>query len=118
MDFSAVIVAAGSGSRAGQGRPKQWMNLGGKPILRWSAQALLEAGAKRLVVVIPSGDEALAAEVLDGLTGWTTAPGGAARAQSVVSGLNALCDRPESEVVLIHDAARPFLTARHIDDLL
>ncbi|QUD88875.1 bifunctional 2-C-methyl-D-erythritol 4-phosphate cytidylyltransferase/2-C-methyl-D-erythritol 2,4-cyclodiphosphate synthase [Phenylobacterium montanum] len=118
MDFSAVIVAAGSGSRAGQGRPKQWLSLGGKPILRWSAEALLTAGAARLVVVIPSGDEPLAVEALAGLKGWTTAQGGAVRAQSVLSGLNALADRPADEPVLVHDAARPFVTAHHVRDLL
>ncbi len=118
MEFSAVIVAAGSGSRAGQGRPKQWTTLGGKSVLRWSAQAMLQAGARQLVIVIPTGDESLAAEALDGLAGWRTAPGGAVRAQSVMSGLAALDDRPGDEAVLIHDAARPFLTPRHITDLL
>ena len=118
MDFSAVVVAAGSGSRAGQGRPKQWVSVGGKPILRWSVEALLDAGARSVVVVIPAGDEPLAAEALAGLTGWTAAPGGAMRAQSVLNGLEALEGRPSAEAVLVHDAARPFLTRRHVQDLL
>jgi len=118
MDFSAVIVAAGSGSRAAQGRPKQWTRVAGRPLLHWSASALIEAGAQQIVIVIPAGDEALAAESLEGLTGWITAPGGAARAQSVLSGLAALADRPADEPVLVHDAARPFVSARHIHDLL
>ena len=42
MTFSGIIVAAGSGSRAGG--DKQWRILGGKPVLRWSAEALLKAG--------------------------------------------------------------------------
>ena len=50
MTFSALIVAAGSGSRAGG--DKQWRSLGGKPVLRWSAEALLNAGAQELIVVI------------------------------------------------------------------
>ena len=118
MDFSAVIVAAGSGSRAGQDRPKQWATLGGRPLLRWSVEALAKAGARRLVVVIPSTDEALAAQALEGVQGWTWAPGGATRAQSVLSGLAALADRPSDEVVLVHDAARPFLTTSHVEALL
>ncbi|MDR3507068.1 MAG: bifunctional 2-C-methyl-D-erythritol 4-phosphate cytidylyltransferase/2-C-methyl-D-erythritol 2,4-cyclodiphosphate synthase [Caulobacteraceae bacterium] len=118
MDFSAVIVAAGSGSRSGQNRPKQWMPLSGRPVLRWSAQALLDAGARRLVVVIPVGDEDLAAEALEGLNGWSTAPGGATRALSVQAGLNALADHPADEPVLIHDAARPFVTKGHVEALL
>ena len=50
MTFSALIVAAGSGSRAGG--DKQWRSLRGKPVLRWSAEALLNAGAQELIVVI------------------------------------------------------------------
>ena len=118
MDFSAVIVAAGSGSRAGQGRPKQWASLGGRPLLSWSVRALIEAGARAVVVVVPAGDEDLAAAALTGLTGWTCAPGGAVRAQSVVSGLAALADRPGGEAVLVHDAARPFVSAVHVQALL
>ena len=118
MDFSAVIVAAGSGSRAGQGRPKQWSQVAGKPVLRWSVEAFQAAGAQDVVVVIPAGDEPLAAAALAGLTGWRTAPGGAVRAQSVLSGLSALEGRPADEAVLIHDAARPFLKPHHIQALL
>ncbi|MBU1383804.1 MAG: NTP transferase domain-containing protein, partial [Alphaproteobacteria bacterium] len=75
--FSAIVVAAGSGSRAGGG--KQWRSLGGKPVIRWSVEALLAAGAEDLVVVIPAGAEAESGEALAGLTGWRVAPGGAAR---------------------------------------
>ncbi|WP_374388791.1 NTP transferase domain-containing protein, partial [Brevundimonas sp.] len=53
MTFSAIIVAAGSGSRAGG--EKQWRPLGGKPVLRWSAETLLAAGAGELVVVVAAG---------------------------------------------------------------
>lgn len=105
--FAAVVVAAGSGSRAGGG--KQWRLLGGRPVLRWSVQALLEAGAEDLVVVIPAGAEAGAGEALAGLTGWRIAAGGATRADSVRSGLEGL-GGPPARPVLIHDAARPLLT--------
>ncbi|MFN3931303.1 MAG: bifunctional 2-C-methyl-D-erythritol 4-phosphate cytidylyltransferase/2-C-methyl-D-erythritol 2,4-cyclodiphosphate synthase [Brevundimonas sp.] len=113
--FVAIVVAAGSGSRAGGG--KQWRSLGGKPVIRWSVEALLGAGAKDLVVVIPAGAEAEAREALAGLTGWRIAPGGGARADSVRNGLAALggaADRP----VLIHDAARPILDAAVIRRVL
>lgn len=106
--FAAIVVASGSGSRAGGA--KQWRRLGGKPVIRWSVEALLAAGSEDLVVVIPQGAEAEAAEALAGLTGWRPAKGGAARADSVRHGLAALggqADRP----VLIHDAARPLLDA-------
>ena len=117
MGFSAIIVAAGAGSRAGQGQAKQWRVLAGRPVLAWSARALIEAGAARVVVVIPAGDEALAADALVGLSGWATTPGGATRAQSVIAGLAALYDQPADCVVLVHDAARPFVRAEHVRTL-
>ena len=55
MIFVAVIVAAGSGNRAGG--PKQWRSLGGKPVARWSLEAMLAAGAIEAVVVVPPGGE-------------------------------------------------------------
>ncbi len=108
MTFSGIIVAAGSGSRAGG--DKQWRRLGGKPVLRWSAEALLDAGAAELIVVVAPGAEGRAAEALNGLIGWRAIAGGDARADSVQAGLAALTcghDQP----VLIHDAARPLLSA-------
>jgi 2-C-methyl-D-erythritol 4-phosphate cytidylyltransferase/2-C-methyl-D-erythritol 2,4-cyclodiphosphate synthase len=75
---------------------------------------LLEAGAARVVVVIPAGDEAVAAKALAGLLGWTATPGGATRAKSVVAGLAALADQPANSIVLVHDAARPFVDAAHV----
>jgi len=117
MEFSAVIVAAGSGERAGAGPAKQWRLLGGRPVIRWSAEALLAAGARRIVVVIAPGAETLADGALAGLTDLSVTHGGATRAQSVIAGLAAL-EGPADEVVLIHDAARPFVTRRHVRDLI
>jgi 2-C-methyl-D-erythritol 4-phosphate cytidylyltransferase/2-C-methyl-D-erythritol 2,4-cyclodiphosphate synthase len=117
MKFSVVIVAAGGGTRAGPGLAKQWRALAGKPVLRWSVEALLAAGARDLVVVLSADGEALAAAALAGLTGWRTTLGGAARADSVRNGLAAL-DGPANEPVLVHDAARPFVTAAHVAALL
>jgi 2-C-methyl-D-erythritol 4-phosphate cytidylyltransferase/2-C-methyl-D-erythritol 2,4-cyclodiphosphate synthase len=117
MEFLAVIVAAGSGTRAGPGAAKQWREVAGKPVLRWSAEALLGAGAKRVVVVVPADGAETAAEMLSGLANWSSTPGGATRADSVMAGLKAL-NGADSDIVLIHDAARPFLQNRHIEALL
>ena len=117
MDFSAVIVAAGSGSRAGPGTAKQWRVVAGKPVLRWSVEALLAAGARQVAVVLPPNGEVAAHEVLAGLGGWIPAIGGATRALSVQAGLAALTG-PTDEIVLVHDAARPFVTASHVKSLL
>jgi 2-C-methyl-D-erythritol 4-phosphate cytidylyltransferase/2-C-methyl-D-erythritol 2,4-cyclodiphosphate synthase len=116
MDFAAILVAAGSGVRAGPGAPKQWRDLGGKPVLRWSAQALLAAGAKALVVVVQQADRALAEAALAGLERWRLADGGRTRTASVRNGLSALPVGPRA--ILIHDAARPFVEPRHVQALL
>jgi 2-C-methyl-D-erythritol 4-phosphate cytidylyltransferase/2-C-methyl-D-erythritol 2,4-cyclodiphosphate synthase len=117
MNFSAVIVAAGSGERAGPGDAKQWRVIGGKPVARWSLEALLAAGADEVVVVIPQGHESRASTAFAGLPRWTTTPGGQTRAQSTMAGLGAL-RKDEARIVLIHDAARPFLTRPTIEALV
>jgi 2-C-methyl-D-erythritol 4-phosphate cytidylyltransferase/2-C-methyl-D-erythritol 2,4-cyclodiphosphate synthase len=118
MRLAAIIVAAGAGARAGEGPAKQWRTVGGKPVLRWSAEALLAAGASPLVVVIPAGDEARTAECLAGITGWSTTPGGARRFESVQNGLAAIGEADPETIVLVHDAARPFVTAQHVGALV
>lgn len=114
MDFAAIIVAAGRGARAGGS--KQWRELAGKPVARWSLEALLAAGAIQAVVVIAPGDEVAAAEAFAGLDGWTAVVGGAERFDSVKAGLAALASDPPA-AVLIHDAARPFLSPAVIQAL-
>ncbi|MDB5454082.1 MAG: bifunctional 2-C-methyl-D-erythritol 4-phosphate cytidylyltransferase/2-C-methyl-D-erythritol [Caulobacteraceae bacterium] len=116
MDFAAILVAAGSGVRAGPGEAKQWRLLGGRPVLRWSAEALLAAGASPLVVVIRPEDDDLAQASLAGLAGWRLADGGGTRTASVRNGLAALAEA--TFAILIHDAARPFVTAAHVEALL
>jgi 2-C-methyl-D-erythritol 4-phosphate cytidylyltransferase/2-C-methyl-D-erythritol 2,4-cyclodiphosphate synthase len=117
MDFYAVIVAGGVGQRAGPGGAKQWRTLRGKPVARWSLEAMLAAGARHVVVVAPPGDEDVARTLFGGLSNWSLAPGGATRDQSVVSGLRAL-GASGDDIVLIHDAARPFVESHHIQSLL
>jgi len=109
--FAAIVVAAGSGSRAGGG--KQWRDLGGKPVLRWSVQTLVDAGADEVVVVVSDSAEPQAQAALEGLAGWRAVTGGATRAASVQNGLKALSGNGDGPV-LIHDAARPFLDAEVI----
>ena len=113
--FAAIVVAAGSGSRAGGA--KQWRRLGGRPVVRWSVEALLAAGAEAVVVVIAPGSEAEAESALAGLSGWRLATGGETRAASVCNGLDVL-GGPGDRPVLIHDAARPLLGAAVIRRLL
>jgi len=113
MSFTAVIVAAGSGSRSGG--PKQWRRLGGRPVVRWSVETFLTAGADQVIVVIPEGQTDQAAQALAGLSGWRSVAGGAERAESVRRGL---IEARASLPVLVHDAARPLVTLDHIRALL
>jgi len=115
MGFASIVVAAGSGSRAGG--DKQWRHLGGRPVVRWSVEALLAAGAAPLVVVVAPGQADRLAQALQGLTGWSLVEGGRERIDSVRAGLTQLDGSPD-QPVLIHDAARPFLTEAVIGRLL
>ena len=115
MGFSAIIVAAGASTRAGPGVPKPWRELGGRPILLWSLEALAAAGARQIVVVVAAERAAEARLLLAGQADVVV--GGASRAESVQAGLRALQGDAE-QPVLVHDAARPFLTRDHVEALL
>lgn len=118
MSFSAIVVAAGSGLRAGAGVPKTWRILGGRPVARWSAETLAAAGASPIIVVVSGDMQDTAQAALGDLPGVSLVVGGQTRAASVQAGLAALADLPEDHRVLIHDAARPFLTISHVARLL
>lgn len=113
--FAAVVVAAGQGLRAGQPLPKQFAMWRGKPVLRYSVEALLASGADPLIVAIPENGEAAARQALEGLTGYELVTGGATRQQSVARALSAI---GSADRVLIHDAARPDLPETVIARLL
>ena len=115
----ALIVAAGSGSRAGGEQPKQFRLIRGKPMLWHSYVALAHHHAiDRVYVAIGAGQDAEAANALAGLKEPVFVQGGATRRESVHLGLKAIAARGAVDQVLIHDAARPFLPAQVIDDLL
>ena len=119
---AAVIVAAGRGTRAksGSGMPKQYLPLGGAPVLAHSLRTLTGHPRVDTAVVVYNPEdaefyEAAAAPFAARLR--SPVAGGATRQASVLAGLEAL--GPASpDRVLIHDAARPFLTAELVDDLV
>lgn len=97
----ALIVAAGSGERLGASRPKALVELAGQPLMQWSIDALRAvAGIERIVLALPAGVSAPA--------GVVAVTGGAVRSESVRRALDAA---GEGDPVLVHDAARPLLTA-------
>jgi 2-C-methyl-D-erythritol 4-phosphate cytidylyltransferase/2-C-methyl-D-erythritol 2,4-cyclodiphosphate synthase len=109
--IAAVIVAAGQGRRAGGGLPKQFRPLAGVPVLRRSVAAFAAlAGIDTIVVVAAAERRADCERVLAGLPQLVYATGGATRQDSVRNGLAAL-EANAPDFVLVHDAARPLVSA-------
>lgn len=116
---AALIVAAGRGRRFGGGVPKQYQALGGRALLAHAAAAFLAHPRIDLVqVVIGPDDRDLHDRALAGLEVAPPVIGGAERQDSVRLGLEALAARGDIDLVLVHDAARPFLPAGMIDRVL
>lgn len=112
--FSACIVAAGSGTRAQSAVPKQFAQVAGKPLLRWSAEAFAAHPAcAQIIIAIPPGERPRAEAALSGLD-VTLIEGGNTRTRSV----RACVDAAQEAQIFIHDAARPGLTAALVDRLL
>ncbi|PJJ98270.1 2-C-methyl-D-erythritol 4-phosphate cytidylyltransferase [Lysobacteraceae bacterium NML75-0749] len=116
-----VIPAAGSGSRFGGHTPKQYLPVAGKPVLLHTLEALLtHPGIAGVVLVLPASGECPVAlpQTCHGKPVLRTL-GGASRAESVANGLAALpADVADTDIVLVHDAARPNLAHADVDALL
>lgn len=116
--IAGLIVAAGRGLRAGGDTPKQYRPLAGKPVLARTVEAFLRhAAIADVQVVIDPADGALYRSCVPE-TPRLRDPvcGGATRQQSVLAGLEALAlANPPPDIVLVHDAARPFVSADLID---
>jgi 2-C-methyl-D-erythritol 4-phosphate cytidylyltransferase/2-C-methyl-D-erythritol 2,4-cyclodiphosphate synthase len=121
MSVAALIVAAGRGFRAGDGLPKQYRSLAGRTILARTLDAFLtHLEIDNVQVVIHPDDEAVYRQSVSELAPHTAARlsppayGGETRQNSVLNGLEALEDSAV-DLVLIHDAARPFVEPALID---
>ncbi|HVV78152.1 MAG TPA: bifunctional 2-C-methyl-D-erythritol 4-phosphate cytidylyltransferase/2-C-methyl-D-erythritol 2,4-cyclodiphosphate synthase [Pseudolabrys sp.] len=105
---AALIVAAGRGLRAGGTEPKQFRALAGQSALRMSLRAFAEHPEVGMVQpVIHADDETRYAQEIAGLSLLPAASGRATRQGSVLAGLEALASTAP-DIVLVHDAARPF----------
>jgi 2-C-methyl-D-erythritol 4-phosphate cytidylyltransferase/2-C-methyl-D-erythritol 2,4-cyclodiphosphate synthase len=112
MRVTAIIAAAGAGHRVGAGKPKQLLDIGGGSMLQHSLQAFLRhPRVAEVILVKPAGPLALALPGgdVEGMARLRAVDGGARRQDSVANGFGAA--DPASEVILIHDAARPFVSA-------
>lgn len=117
----AVLVAAGSSSRIEGDVPKQFQILGTRPVFVVALDALIPL-CEEVVVVVPEGDVERARRLLaesgveSGGARVRTVVGGERRQDSVMRGLEALS--PEIEIVLVHDAARPFASRALIERVI
>ncbi|MFT9014995.1 MAG: 2-C-methyl-D-erythritol 2,4-cyclodiphosphate synthase [Acetobacter sp.] len=121
MRVAAILLAAGTGSRyaatTGCATPKQYVLLAGQPVIRHAAQALLP----HVTCIQPVGDPASLEQALTGLDLLPPVAGGETRQASVRAGLEALDLLPEGEkpdLVLVHDGARPYVTAELVRNVL
>ena len=111
MTAVALIVAAGRGERLGSSAPKALVALSGRPMLDWSVAALHAADGISAIVVALPGDALDASPA-----GCVAVAGGAERSHSVRAALAAAPQ--DADVVLVHDAARPLLTAELVERCL
>jgi 2-C-methyl-D-erythritol 4-phosphate cytidylyltransferase len=116
----ALLVAAGAGERLGGERPKAFVGLGGLPLLAEPLRRLDASGwVDAIVVAVPAGWEEpaiLLAEELSAAKVVAAVTGGPTRAESVRLALGEVTD--DALVVLVHDAARPFVTDGVIERVL
>jgi 2-C-methyl-D-erythritol 4-phosphate cytidylyltransferase len=117
-DVGVVLVAAGRGTRVGGEVPKQFHPIAGVPmVLRALRPFASHPNVAEVVLVLPADAAAAPPDFLRSLgPGLTIVPGGTARADSVAAGLAAL--GPACTIVLVHDAARPFVERAVIDAVI
>lgn len=115
MHVAAIIAAGGRGVRLGAGRPKQFLEIGGRSILDLSLHALAASDRiDEIVVALPPEYVAETAQSWDGrLTKPLVFVDGGERRQDSVAGAFARTS-PRADIILIHDAARPFVTSEII----
>lgn len=117
---AAIIPAAGAGLRMGAARPKQYLQLGGRPILAETLEVFERyPRVDAVVLVVPPDDVVWCRTEIVERYGFRkvsrVAPGGATRQESVRLGLEAVVEEPE--IVLIHDGVRPFVASDMLDRL-
>ena len=117
MSVCAVVPAGGTGTRMGGTVPKQFLELNGKPILYYTLKTLQDCGIiSELILVVPEK------EYDNACTDWLGKPeivtkvvvGGEKRQDSVYNGFCELS--PQTEIVLVHDGVRPFLSHQMIQE--
>jgi 2-C-methyl-D-erythritol 4-phosphate cytidylyltransferase len=118
-DATAVIAAAGSGERLGAGGPKALLEIAGRPMLEWSLLAFAQSSSVSAATVAAPPERVGAIEDLVGRVRergesampTTVVAGGQSRSESVAAAARGV----ETELTIVHDAARPLVTPELID---
>jgi 2-C-methyl-D-erythritol 4-phosphate cytidylyltransferase len=120
--YFGLVPAGGAGRRFGGSIPKQYAMLGAKTVLEHSVEALLADPRVEKVFVVVASDDSTALALFRGNSQVTCLPlGGQERVNSVLNGLNHLLENllvGETDWVLVHDAARPGLSAAALKSLI
>lgn len=113
MKTTAIIVAAGSGSRFNSDKPKQFLEIGGKPVIVHTLERFQASPSVDQIVLVLAGDqiERFDRHCVPKISSIVS--GGATRAQSVLNGLNAV--DAETSIIAVHDGARPLVTVEEIE---
>ena len=106
-----IIAAAGMGSRLGRDEPKALVLLAGRPLISWTLDAIGAVPFARRRVAVPPGRENRFEAAIGGRAGIVA--GGESRAESVRRAFESL-DAEPSDLVCVHDAARPFITSAEV----
>jgi 2-C-methyl-D-erythritol 4-phosphate cytidylyltransferase len=107
------LVAAGSGNRLGAGGPKALVEVAGKPLVAWALEALASAASiEGIVVAAPPGFERMVADLAEAEV--RVVPGGESRSESVALALVEV----QTDLVAVHDAARPLAPAELFDEVV
>ena len=111
-EAALVLPAAGQGVRMGAGKPKPFVELLNKPILVWVLEPFVSLDLAHQTIIAAADEyvsrvKRLVAEHFGSRVGLRVVPGGTDRQGSVYNGLLAL--RPDTEIVIVHDAVRPFV---------
>ncbi len=117
--FSVIIVAGGSGKRLSADTPKQYITIGGQTILRHTVtQFTRYFQPHHIVTVVHPDHKMLYEDALSGLEGVITAFSGEERYNSVYNGLLAINNAKDDHIIVVHDAARPFIAPHHIENVI
>ena len=117
---AAIFPAAGSSTRMGGGGNKNLLELAGEPVLLRTLKIFSQVERVKFLIVIVAAHEIETVEKIlratENLKPWRVTVGGSERQYSIANGLKLLPD--DAEIILVHDAARPLISVRTIDEVI